>query len=184
MLVGPDGVGKTEVARELLKRRSGRYFHFRPPGSVSALLRSPPDDAQPKEPHNGPFPLGPLRLLRNVILFWSGYLASVAPTLRAGVDVVCDRWAYGYLAQPMALRFSGPEWLARLALRAMPQPSLVLNLHAAPTTVRRRKPELTVEEIGKELNSWATLPLPQLITIDAEPSVDVIVDRLIEEHFG
>jgi hypothetical protein len=183
VLVGPDGVGKTEVARELIRRRDGRYFHFRPPRRASDLLRSPPADGQPKEIHPGPFPLGPVRLLRNVILFWAGYVASIAPTLRAGVDVVGDRWAYGYLIQPTALKFSGPKWLASLALRALPQPNFVVNLHAAPDTVRRRKPELSLDEIRQELNAWSKLPVPGLVMIDAEPPVSVIVNHLIEEIF-
>lgn len=181
VLVGPDGVGKTEVARELLRRSGGRYFHFRPPSRAGGLLESPPMDGLPKKEHTGPFPLGPLRLLRNFILFWSGYLASVGPTLRSGDNVVGDRWAYGYLVQPTSLKFSGPEWLARLAIRALPKPDVVVNLEATPETVRRRKPELTLDEIRRELEAWTTLPTERLVSVDAEPPVDLIVDRLVEQ---
>lgn len=180
MLVGPDGVGKTEVAGELLRRCGGRYFHFRPPGRPGGLRDSPPTDGPPKKTHAGPFPLGPLRLLRNFILFWSGYLASVGPTLRSGDNVVGDRWAYGYLVQPTSLKFSGPDWLARFVIRALPEPDVVVNLQAAPETVRRRKPELSLDEIQRELEAWRTLPVERLVSVDAEPSVDLIVDRLVE----
>jgi len=181
VLVGPDGVGKTEVARELLRRHGGRYFHFRPPGRAGGLRDSPPTDGPPKKTHTGPFPLGPLRLLRNFILFWFGYLASVGPTLRSGDDVVGDRWAYGYLVQPTSLKFSGPDWLARFAIWALPKPDVVVNLEATPETVRNRKPELTLEEIQRELEAWRTLPVDRLVSVDAEPSVDLIVDRLVEQ---
>lgn len=181
VLVGPDGVGKTEVARALLRRRGGRYFHFRPPIRVSGLLETPPSDAQPKTNHTGRFPLGALRLLRNFVLFWSGYLASVVPTIRDGVDVIGDRWAYGYLVQPDALRFSGPHWLAELAIRALPQPDVVVNLTATAETVVGRKPELTLDQIDRELEAWSTLPVKRLVSVDAEPPVDIVVDRLIEE---
>ncbi|HEX6221696.1 MAG TPA: hypothetical protein VF115_11430 [Acidimicrobiia bacterium] len=181
VLVGPDGVGKTEVARDLLRRRGGRYFHFRPPSRVGGLRDSPPTNGPPKEIHTGPFPLGPLRLLRNFLLFWSGYLASVRPTLRAGDNVVGDRWAYGYLVQPTSLKFSGPDWLARFVIRALPKPDVVVNLEAAPETVRRRKPELTLYEIKRELDAWRTLPVERMVSVDAEPSVDLIVDRLVEQ---
>lgn len=179
VLIGPDGVGKTEVARELLRRCGGRYFHFRPPSRVGGLLDSPPTGALPKEEHTGPFPLGPLRLLRNFILFWFGYLASIGPTLRSGDNVVGDRWAYGYLVQPTSLKFSGPDWLARIAIRALPKPDVVINLEAAPETVRRRKPELTLDEIKRELEAWRALPVERLVSVDAEPSVDTIVDRIV-----
>ena len=181
VLVGPDGVGKTEVARELTRRRGGCYFHFRPPLRTRNLLDSPPVDGGQKEVRSGPFPLGTVRLFRNVVLFWLGYVGSVIPTLRSGFDVVADRWAYGYLVQPSALKFSGPKWLARLAVSVLPRPHLVVNLTAAPETVRRRKPELSLSEIGRELDAWATLPLLQIVTIDAEPPVSIIVDQLSEE---
>jgi thymidylate kinase len=181
VLVGPDGVGKTEVARELLRRCGGRYFHFRPPSRAGDLRDSPPTDGPPKKTHTGPFPLGPFRLLRNFILFWSGYLASVGPTLRSGDNVVGDRWAYGYLVQPTSLKFSGPYWLARFAIRALPEPDVVVNLVASPETVRRRKPELTLDEIRRELKAWRMLPVDRLVSVDAEPSVDLIVDRLVEQ---
>jgi thymidylate kinase len=122
-----------------------------------------------------------LRLLRNFILFWFGYLTSVGPTLRSGDDVVGDRWAYGYLVQPTSLKFSGPDWLARFAIWALPKPDVVVNLEATPETVRNRKPELTLEEIQRELEAWRTLPVDRLVSVDAEPSVDLIVDRLVEQ---
>jgi len=181
VLVGPDGVGKTEVARELLRRCGGRYFHFRPPSRAGGLRESPPTDGAPKKNHTGPFPLGPLRLIRNFILFWSGYLTSIRPTLRSGNNVFGDRWAYGYLVQPTSLKFSGPDWLARLAIRALPNPDVVINLVAEPETVRRRKPELTLDEIRRELEAWTTLPVERLVAVDAEPSVNEIVDRLVEQ---
>ena len=181
VLVGPDGAGKTEGARELIRRRSGRYFHFRPPLRTRSLLDSPPSDGGQRDVGSGPFPLGPVRLLRNVVLFWLGYLGSVTPTLRSGIDVIADRWAYGYLVQPTALKFSGPKWVARSLVSILPRPDLVINLTAAPETVKRRKPELSLIEIGRELDAWATLPLVQLVTVDAEPPVSVIVDQLTEE---
>jgi thymidylate kinase len=122
-----------------------------------------------------------LRLIRNFILFWSGYLTSIRPTLRSGNNVFGDRWAYGYLVQPTSLKFSGPDWLARLAIRALPNPDVVINLVAEPETVRRRKPELTLDEIRREVEAWTTLPVERLVAVDAEPSVNEIVDRLVEQ---
>ena len=76
VIVGPDGVGKTTVARTLIERFNGPtgYFHFRPP------LRGPLPSAPPNR--SGPSPgkgepggsalLGWLRLARNVARFWAG----------------------------------------------------------------------------------------------------------------
>jgi len=50
--------------------------------------------------------------------------------------VVADRWIYGYVVQPAALRFYGPSWLALAALRVLPRPNLVVSSLALRPTAR------------------------------------------------
>ena len=142
VVVGPDGVGKTTIARALINQFEGStgYFHFRPPVQ-GGLRKAPPHQSTPppgKGAPRGSIMLGWVRLAFNVLRFWVGYGVSVRPAVRRGELIVADRWAYGYVAQPAALRFYGPEWLARLALRLLPQPDLVVNLTAPPAVIRAR----------------------------------------------
>ena len=170
VVVGPDGVGKTTLARALLDvyEGEGGYFHFRPPVRCSLEPGPSTDPPLPKvEEARGWAPLGWARLGRNVVRFWIGYLCSVRPALRKGALVVGDRWAYGYLVQPQALRFHGPAWLARTALAVLPRPSLVVNLTAPPELVRYRKGELTEERIRLETDQWAQLPTSRLCTVES-----------------
>ena len=123
-----------------------------------------------------------MRLGVNVVRFWLGYLATLQPVLRRGGLVVGDRWAYGYLVEPQALRFAGSSSVARLALRIMPQPDLVVALVADPETIRQRKPELTVEEITRQLTAWSQLPAPVVVIDTGQPPDAVarsIVDHLV-----
>ena len=120
VMVGPDGVGKTTAASTVgeLYPGTSRYFHFRPPASGGLMLLSDLDrDGPPMEKNNDPVwpPLGWARLAVAFVRFWWGYLATVRPALRQGDLVIGDRWAYPYLVQPRAVRFGGPERLARSA---------------------------------------------------------------------
>lgn len=184
VIVGPDGVGKTSVARALIRRHGGpsAYFHFRP-RIGHPPPPAPPDDGGPPPPKNeiaGSRTLGWARLARSLVLFWVGYLTQVRPAVRRGTLAVADRWAYGYLVQPRALKFEGSPRLASIALRAFPRPDLVVNLAAPPETIRRRKQELSLEQIRFELDRWPELPAPRLRTFDASRPPDAIAGEIEE----
>jgi thymidylate kinase len=183
VLVGPDGVGKTTVARALVDEYTGptAYFHFLPPigGSLASAPDRDPGPPPPKAPAVGTIVLGWLRLFRNAARCWLSYLTTIRPTLGRKALVIGDRWIYGYIVQPYALRFYGPAWLAHWVVRLMPQPDLIVNLAAPAALVRSRKQELTDIEIERELLAWASLPLPHLLTVDAGRPPEVIAREVL-----
>lgn len=187
-LVGPDGVGKTTVARALAERYDGptAYFHFRPP-LLARMAQQPPAVSPPPLSRGAPRGsrvLGWLRLARNFAGFWLGYLARVRPAVALGTLVIGDRCGYGYLVHPHVLRFYGPTRLADLAIRALPRPLLVANLRASPELIRHRKRELTTGEIEAELAAWAALPESRLKTFDADEAPQAIACRILHELTG
>jgi len=182
VLVGPDGVGKTTVARALIAHHRGPagYFHFLPP-LCGPLLRAPGDHSipPPKAARSGSHVLGGIRLMRNATRCWVAYLRTVRPALKRSWLVVGDRWMYGYLVQPYALKFYGPNVLARAILRLLPRPHLIVNLSAPPHLIRERKQELTLAQIEQELLAWSSLRLPNFRTLDATGSPQTIVDEIL-----
>jgi hypothetical protein len=87
---------------------------------------------------------------------------------------------YGYVIQPDALKFYGPDQLARAVLRMLPRPHLIVNLTAPPSVIRERKQELTVAQIEQELLAWSSLRMPNVQTVDATRSPqDVALEILV-----
>jgi thymidylate kinase len=170
VIVGPDGVGKSGLAQALVEIAPGEtgYFHFRPP-IRGRLHKSVPTETQPttKNRTEPLLVLGWLRLALAFIRFWAGYLLSIRPVLRRGGLVIGDRWAYGYLVQPLALQYGGPPWFAAFVIRSLPSPDLVVNLTAPPREIHRRKQELSLEEIAAELEAWNRIPAPMMVRLDA-----------------
>ena len=90
---------------------------------------------------------------------------------------------YGYLVQPYALKFNGPESLARAVMRLLPRPDLIVNLTAPAHVIRERKQELTVSQIEQELLAWSSLPVANLQTLDATRlPPDIACEILLQLH--
>jgi thymidylate kinase len=181
VLVGPDGVGKTSVARALLAHYRGpaAYFHFLPPFDGRWPAPGPTSVPPPKARGGGSVMLGWIRLVRNAVRCWLGYVKSVRPALKRSFLVVGDRWMYGYIVQPAAMKFHGPDLLARAVLHLLPRPHLIVNLAAPPHVIRRRKQELTLSQIEHELLAWSSLRVPNLKTLDATRSPQEIAIEIL-----
>lgn len=181
VVCGPDGSGKTSLARELLGRvgHRGKYFHFIP-SPPNHLDNCPPEVATSVEKNRtrGSRLVGFLRIVWNLGRAWTAYLMAIRPALQGGFLVVGDRWLYGYTAQPMALKFYGPEWVARLVLRVMPQPDLVVVLEAPSEVIYERKSELSLDEIDGERRQWSQV-FGRKITLDARRTIAELCDETL-----
>lgn len=181
VLVGPDGAGKTTLAAAINAQagRDSAYFHFlpRPPYRIASC---PPDVSATMEKNQsgGSRVVGILRLMRNVVRSWLGYYKAVRPALQQGATVVGDRWLYGYLVQPLSLKFHGPRWIARLALFLAPRPDLVVLLEAPSEIINDRKSELTRDEIEYEAEAWRK-SVPNTLRLDATLSPRTLAELVL-----
>jgi len=183
VVVGPDGVGKTTLAREVLERWNGPkgYFHFLPTRH-SPVTPTPDGDRltpPPKAPRTGSRLLGWLRLGRNLIRFWIAYVVHVRPLIRDGALVIGDRWWYGYIGQPFSLRFYGPQELAIRSEPLFPKPDLVIDLKAPTEVIASRKPELTSSEIRDELTRWSLVAKGRRLEVDATKEASLLAEATV-----
>ncbi|HJQ95308.1 MAG TPA: hypothetical protein VJ935_06310 [Acidimicrobiia bacterium] len=184
VVIGPDGVGKTTLARNLIAQwpASTRYVHFRP--SIFARPDTAPVEEAPPPPPKRTFPgsrpIGWLRLAWSVVTFNFGYWRWLRPALREGALIVGDRWIYGYVGQPVALGFSGPEWLARAALNLVPGPDLLVRLKADSYIAAARKGDLLPEDISAEDHRWDGLLRPVLVVEASRAPGEIAEEVMIE----
>lgn len=189
-VLGPDGVGKTTVARGLIQRHGGPtgYLHFRP--HIWSRPPATPPEAGPQQPtwptRSGTeiqAVLGWVRLARTWLQTWVGYWLHVRPLLAKGALVVADRWAYRYQTQPVALKYFGPHWLAVAAISTMPRPDVAFFLSTDPREIIRRKDEVPEAALLKEMDAWRRVDFDEVVWIDAGDGPSTVL-RSIEGALG
>lgn len=181
VVVGPDGSGKTTLAKAMIERWAGEtaYLHWIP--GLGVELKEDPGVEVPM-PKRLDVPASSLasaaRLTMNLIRAWAYYAVRIRPALRRGVLVIGDRWGYGYVGQPAALRYRGPEWLARWATGLFPAPHVTAVLLAPVAVLRQRKSELNEQQLEDELIRWRSYEFPKQLTMDATEPVEQMVVRV------
>lgn len=187
VIEGADGVGKSTVLKRLIPplmetgAYSGlRFFHWKPvkaeihDGGIPDTLPHDPRGRGPRTPAASLVYLG-----YHWLTFRMGVFRFVRPALRRGMLVVGDRYTYDILLDPRRFRLDLPEWVLRLFVRTLPHPDITLALVADPATIRRRKPELSEEEIAAYQNALRSAPIPRLRVISADAAPERVVEAAL-----
>jgi hypothetical protein len=189
-VAGPDGVGKSTLAVGLEHASSGVFrravrLHVGPgllPPPARLLGRTPSDG---RDPHGRP-PSSPMGSLARLAYLWldgfAGWWLKVKPAHIRSSLVIVERGWLDLAVDPRRYRLALPGGPIRALGRLLPRPDLVLVLEAAPHSIHRRKSELTVAEIDRQLRAWRALAVrdPERFTlVDASGSErDVLEEAL------
>jgi len=168
ILLGPDGSGKTTLAKELDKRlkplfSSTEYYHgrfhlFPQLGSVKRLLKpfskkeqSTKEATIVKTDMTKRDKLSTFRASANIIYYGLEYTFARIPIwlkFSKNTLIVSDRYFYDYLLHPEYT--NAPKWLILLFIKLVPKPDLILLIKCDPNVIFERKKELPLEEIARQ----------------------------------
>lgn len=177
-VLGPDGAGKSTLIEHLKERLNGtvayvEVFHLRPPLKRRAAA-GPVTDPHGQAPH--PVWLSWLKIPYYVIAYGLGYILGVRPHLARSALVLFDRYYDDLLVDPRRYRYGGPMKLAWFARRFIPRPDLVLILDVPVEQLRRRKQEISVEELRRQRAAYRRLgdSLPTGVLLDGSLPADSV----------
>lgn len=202
---GADGTGKSTFIEGLIKAIAFYYvsdeskshvYHHRPTilpnlGAAGERVRVMKEDKDFTNPHRAK-PSGYIISFIRMTYYWLDYVIGVPIKLRKDVQfdrfTIYDRYIYDFLIDPHRSRINLPYWLRKIFTKMVIQPRIVFVLLADAETIYKRKQELTIEEINRQLGEFSKLANShkRFVEIDASKSPEEMVDeaiRVIIEKF-
>lgn len=200
-IVGPDGSGKSSIIDNIKKplfetftSKLSTLKHLRPGllPSLANLFRKHSETAKPPvfNPHASKpsgYIFSILRLIYYSIDYVWGYWIEVKPRLIRNSIVIFDRYYYDFVVDPTRCRVKLPKQILKTMLFFIPTPDLTIYLDNEPEELYRRKQELPVEELKRQVKSWREF-IPQLpnvrIVTTNKPLEDVVneVTKIVLER--
>jgi thymidylate kinase len=177
-LVGPDGCGKSSVAKALQARLAvsfypsrGLHAHWKPvrPRAVEAPAVV--------NPHGQPVRSPLLSLLffgyHLIPFFWGWWTVVLAARFRNGL-VMIDRHYYDFFIDQRRYRLRLPNSLVRWTYKWIPKPELVVGLDAPPAVLQSRKQEVDFQECERQQQAYRQMveALPNGHVMDGARSLD------------
>jgi thymidylate kinase len=197
VFLGPDCSGKSTIIgyaeRNLapLFRRT-KVYHFRPHFGRKVRDDTPVTNPHGQRPRNGLSSC--LKLLLYVADYSLGYFFIVWPRKVRSTLILFDRYFFDVVIDPKRLRYSGPQWMAYLAMRFIPAPDVIIYLDAPTAVLYSRKQELSASETERQREAYldltqnlqgartvnASKPLPEVIADVERIVVDLMESRTMK----
>jgi thymidylate kinase len=162
--LGTDGSGKSTIIENIKPTLSDAfhkavyYEHMRPNKfpSIAKLLGNSEEFKGPvTNPHassTSGFLGSFLRWSYYMLDYTVGFYLKIWPkkAIRSCVWIF-DRYYYDYLIDPKRGRIKLPKWLLKLGQFIIPEPDLILCLGTDAAAIHKRKPELTLKEVERQV---------------------------------
>ena len=162
-ILGTDGAGKTTIINEIKKPLSKTahkalfYEHMRPNliPNIAQLFGKPISKGPTINPHGSEqsgILVSLFRLFYYLFDYVFGYWIKVYPVLvRKSSIWIFDRYYYDYLIDQKRARIRLPLELIKFFKVFVPKPNLIFCLGTEPSEIFKRKPELPIEEVEKQV---------------------------------
>lgn len=189
VLAGPDGCGKSTVAQRLTQEAGDVVHRHWRPGLLPALdgLLGRARTGVNQDPH-GRQPDRRLKAALRTIYYWLdfvlGYAILIRRSTKQGHIFLVERGWDDVTIDPLRYGLRGPA-LAQLLARYTPKPDITLVLDLDPAIARQRKPEISEQEIARQLQMWKRLKRRNVIVLDASQEIDDVCAKAraeVERH--
>lgn len=164
--MGVDGSGKSTIidnitpALEDAFHYAVYYEHMRPnhlPSIAKLIGRRESFSSKVDNPHassGSGFGLSLLRWAYYMLDYTFGFYFKVWPKKSIRTCVwLFDRYYYDYLIDPKRTRIKLPQWILKMGQFLIPEPDLILCLGTNAKAIHNRKPELTIEEVARQVDA-------------------------------
>ena len=185
--LGCDGSGKSAVIQATSGQLSAEGHkvtlgHWRPKPFASTT-DGPPLAAD--EPH-GQNPRGFISSVAKLawlwLNWWTAWFLHLRKESRTGF-VLFDRYHEDVTVDPKRYRYGGPQCLANMTSRLMPQPDLVLFLDAPAEILLSRKQEVSMEALEASRQSYLELAgrNSRIHIIDASKPIQQVIESVLSQ---
>lgn len=192
--LSPDGGGKTTIIERIRDTAGGSFYgdqvlYMRPRllknlGHYNAI--NPNEEAKTNTDPHGKTVNGRLKSLIRYLFynfdFQIGTLVKVNKYKTNKQLVIFDRYYYDYYADMRRYQYNLPVWLPKALQWTIPSPNLVFILDADAECLYRRKQELDVSEISRQLAIYRNIAnnMDNAYLIDVDRPVEEIVEDITE----
>ena len=181
--MGVDGSGKSTLIKLLRKKLKNkfkkiRYIHLRP---YIILLDKSTVQSNPHEfKFTWPMPINLVRVFYWLIIykFFFYFFAN-----KKNQIIFFDRYVYDLIIDPIRYKFNLPIQISRLFLKYFPEPDMYIFLNAPIKTLLKRKKELSIKELKRQIKSYRNIlkHKKNVIFINSEKPKNKIIFYLLKK---
>lgn len=201
-VLAPDGTGKTTFLDALNEAMSFYYvnliednrfhvYHFRPTilpnlgelGEKAGVMKQNTDFTNPHRAKPDNFVGSLVRIAYYTLDYIIGWQKCVRKDVQFDKYTVFDRYSYDFIVDPLRTKLNLPLWVRKFFVRLTPQPDIVYVLFATPEVIYKRKQELSLDEIKRQLAEYQKLSKSdskRFILLDAERTVQDMVEEAVQ----
>lgn len=182
--LGPDGSGKSTIINGVtqgeLPFRRVDYFHLKPFPTKHGMASKTVSD-----PHALP-PYSALKSYLKLGVFFIqynyGWIKNIIKLKIKSSLVIFDRYYDDMIVDHKRYRYGGHVGMAKLVRWFIPKPNLYVILTAAPEIIHKRKQEVTLDELTRQVKAYKGLADgKRYISIDVSQTPETIVKQVINE---
>ena len=173
VFLGPDGCGKSTlceripvVLQEAFMPGRVRRFYWRPMllppiEKLLSILGVKSRESQSPTVHQSTLPadnriVSAIRFVYYWLDFVIGRVEFYSTWARGGI-VCFDRYYHEFFVYPQRFRLNLGLSVPKAFMPLVPRPDLIFNLRADPGELMRRKPEISLNELERQLNAYSSL---------------------------